>query len=282
MTTNREDSSWQHHQEKATTSSETRGTPPFTASLSSLASIAAGSLKTPTERLTTSSQPPKAKSMELPSVLKLLDSHSPRTSGSAAPRRLSTLPKATAWTPRNILDFDVETVAAGFADPNWVPQKITCVAWSWVGSDNVQSRICGPVGLFGDSTLRAEMLAPLLEAISKADMVTGHNLLRFDLPVINAECLRLGLEPIRKVLVQDTMRFVRSKGFKKGQDNIGELLRLRNQKMSLSWQGWQDAYDEEGWRDIIARAETDVIMHKEMRLGLIERNILKPPVMWRA
>ena len=36
-------------------------------------------------------------------------------------------------TPR-VLDFDVETVAAGFADPDWVPQKITCVAWSWVGS----------------------------------------------------------------------------------------------------------------------------------------------------
>src|SRR5690349_13816195 len=45
--------------------------------------------------------------------------------------------------PKNILDFDVETIAAGFADPDWVPQKITCVAWSWVGEDTVHSRICG-------------------------------------------------------------------------------------------------------------------------------------------
>jgi len=182
----------------------------------------------------------------------------------------------------HVLDFDIETIAAGFADPNWVPQKITCVAWSWVGSDKVESTVCGPEGLFGDSSLRAVMLAPLLAEIARADMVTGHNLLRFDLPVINSECMRLGVEPIRSVLVQDTMRFLRAKGFKKGQDTVGSMLRLRNQKMGLNWQDWQDAYDEEGWADIKARAETDVVMHKEMRLKLLERNILKPPVRWRA
>jgi hypothetical protein len=181
-----------------------------------------------------------------------------------------------------VLDFDVETVASGFADPAWVPQKITCVAWSWVGSDRVESRICGPEGLFGKPERRAEMLRPLLAEIASAEMVTGHNLLRFDLKVINADCMRLGLEPIRNVLVEDTMRVLSSKGFKKGQDNLGKLFQLRNEKMALDWQGWQDAYDEDGWRDIIARAETDVIMHKELRLAMLERGIVKPPIRWRA
>jgi hypothetical protein len=181
-----------------------------------------------------------------------------------------------------VLDFDVETVASGFADPNWVPQKITCVAWSWVGSDRVESRICGAEGLFGKPERRAAMLTPLLEAIASAEMVTGHNLLGFDLKVINADCMRLGLEPIREVLVQDTMRVLKSKGFKKGQDNLGKLFKLRNEKKALDWQGWQDAYDEDGWKDIIARAETDVIMHKELRLAMLERNIIKRPVWWRA
>lgn len=181
-----------------------------------------------------------------------------------------------------ILDFDVETVASGFADPAWVPQKITCVAWSWVGSDRVESRICTPEGLFGKPELRAAMLAPLLEEISKAEMVTGHNLIRFDLKVVNADAMRLGLEPVRECLVEDTMRLPKSTGFKKGQDNIGRLFKLRNQKMALDWQGWQDAYDEDGWRDIIARAESDVVMHKEMRLEMLRRNIVKPPIRWRA
>lgn len=181
-----------------------------------------------------------------------------------------------------ILDFDVETVAAGFADPDWVPQKITCVAWSWVGSDKVDSRICGPEGIFGRPSRRAEMLAPLLEAIAEADMLTGHNILRFDLPVINAECMRLGLEPIREKRVQDTMRLARAKGFKKGQDNLETLFRTRQQKLALNWQEWQDAYDEEDWKTIRDRAETDVIGHKQIRQELIERKLLKPPVTWRA
>lgn len=181
-----------------------------------------------------------------------------------------------------ILDFDVETVAAGFADPDWVPQKITCVAWSWVGDDKVESRICGPEGIFGSPSRRAEMLAPLLAAIAEADMLTGHNILRFDLPVINAECMRLGLEPIREKRVQDTMRLARAKGFKKGQDNLETLFQTRQQKLALNWQEWQDAYDEEGWKTIRDRAETDVIGHKEIRQKLLARGLLKPPLMWRS
>jgi hypothetical protein len=33
---------------------------------------------------------------------------------------------------RRILDFDIECVAAGYADPEWVPSHITAIAWSWV------------------------------------------------------------------------------------------------------------------------------------------------------
>src|SRR3954447_11516388 len=88
--------------------------------------------------------------------------------------------------PHRVLDFDVETIAAGFADPDWVPQKITCVAWSWVGSDKVQSAVCTAAGLFGCPERRALMLKPLLRAIAEATMLTGHNIAKFDLPIVNA------------------------------------------------------------------------------------------------
>jgi DNA polymerase elongation subunit (family B) len=210
-----------------------------------------------------------------------------RATASESPSRPVRIPALVAKVrdaseKAKILDFDVETVAAGFADPDWVPQKITCVAWSWVGSDKVESRICGPEGIYGNPPKRAEMLAPLLEAISEADMLTGHNILRFDLPVINAECMRLGLDPIREKRVQDTMKLVRTKGFKKGQDNLETLFQTRQQKLALNWQEWQDAYDEKDWKTIRDRAETDVVGHKQIRQELIERDLLKPPVMWRA
>ena len=183
--------------------------------------------------------------------------------------------------PTRILDFDIETVAAGFADPDWVPQKVTCVAWSWVGSDKVESRVCGPAGIFGKPAKRAQMLKPFLRELEKADVVTGHNIVRFDLPVLNAEVMRLRLPVLGAVRVQDTMRLARSKGFKKGQDVLGRLFRLEEQKLSLNWQDWQDAYDEPGWPTIRRRAESDVAMHKELRVALKRLDYVRPPQWWR-
>lgn len=183
--------------------------------------------------------------------------------------------------PIRVLDWDIETVAAGFADPDWVPQKITCVAWSWIDSNDVFSTICGPEGLFGNPAKRAKMLKPFLIALEEADMWTGHNLFRFDIPVLVAECMRLGLEVPSPTWVQDTMKIKRGKGFKKGQDNIGQLLKLQNEKLPLSWQQWQDGYDEKGWGLIRKRCEGDIIQHKEMRLAMIKLGWLKPPRKWR-
>lgn len=179
----------------------------------------------------------------------------------------------------SILDFDVETMAAGFADPNWVPQKITCVSWSWIDSDDVEVIVCGPMGFFKPE-LRKPMVATLVNEINKADIVTGHNILRFDLPVLNAECLRLDIPPLNPVLAQDTMRIVKTKGFKKGQDNIGALLETAEQKLSLDWQGWEDAYEEDGWQTIKDRCASDVVMHKQMRYEMIDRGWIKPAKLW--
>jgi DNA polymerase elongation subunit (family B) len=194
--------------------------------------------------------------------------------------KLWNLPAVTLTTkPLKVLDFDLETLAAGFADPNWVPQKITCVSWSWVGSDEVGVVVCGPMGFFKPE-LRRDMVLELSAEIADADMVTGHNILRFDLPVLNSECLRLGLSPLKSVLAQDTMRIVKTKGFKKGQDNIGKLLETAEQKLSLDWQGWEEAYEQDGWQTIKDRCVSDVVMHKQMRLEMIERGWLKEPRIW--
>jgi DNA polymerase elongation subunit (family B) len=179
----------------------------------------------------------------------------------------------------SVLDFDVETLAAGFADPAWVPQKVMCVSWSWTDSEDVEVRVCGPMGFFKPE-LRRSMVAELLEQINRADIVTGHNLIRFDLPILNSECLRLGLPPMKSVAVQDTMRIVKTKGFKKGQDNIGKLLETAEQKLSLDWQGWEEAYEQDGWETIKARCVSDVVMHKQMRLQMLERGWLKKATVW--
>lgn len=183
--------------------------------------------------------------------------------------------------PLRILDFDIETVAAGFADPNWVPQRVTCIAWSWIGKREVKfaTRLEGPV----------EMFERFWEDLIQADMVCGHNLLRFDLPVLNADLIRVGMEQLFPILVQDTMKLPKTKGLKKGQDNIAQMLEVRNRKRSMDWQAWDDAYEWDlliaggrpTWEKVIERCVTDVRQHKTMRKRMLEEGILKPPVMWR-
>jgi len=174
--------------------------------------------------------------------------------------------------PYRCLDFDIETVAAGFADPEWVPQKVTAIAWSWCDEEHVSyaTRLDGAEYMFQS----------FLEAYEAADIVTGHNIYRFDLPVLNADLLRNEFDPLEPKLVQDTIRIVKTKGFKKGQDNLATLLESPVQKMPLNWQEWQDAYEESDWRTVIDRVVSDVRGHKIIRAKMMERGWLKPAIRW--
>ena len=181
--------------------------------------------------------------------------------------------------PHRILDFDIEALCGSYDDPNWAVSKITAVAWAWEGSDHVEVR-CDPVGFF-DRDRRAALIAPLLEAIEEADVLQGHNIVRFDLPVLNAECMRLGLPTLGRQMVADTIKMIRTKGFKKGQDNIGVLLDVPLRKRALNWQEWDDAYSEgEPWPVVQDRVRTDVLQHRMIAAEMGRRGWLKMRKVW--
>lgn len=180
-----------------------------------------------------------------------------------------------------ILDFDTESLAAGFADPAWVPQTITCWAYAWTDDRNVHVRAL-PVASQFNHNRRKAFLRPLLAAIAEADILTGQNLLRHDLPLLNAECLLLGLPTLNPVLVQDTMRHIpKTKGFKKGQDNMSAAFGVKEEKMPLNWAQWQQAYAEPGLPIVKERCATDVEGHMALRDAMLERGVLGAPRMWR-
>lgn len=184
-------------------------------------------------------------------------------------------------SPKRILDFDIETLAAGYADPAWVPDKITCISASWIGEDEVYTWMTGQRGYWSRKARARKVLRPFYELLSEAEMVTGHNIKRFDLRVFNAEAMRCGVEPIRQVLVEDTMAILRSKGFKKGLDNIAVELGCGG-KLALSWSEWDKAYEDPSWQVVKERCESDVRLHKQVREEMRSRGWLKPPTMWRA
>jgi DNA polymerase elongation subunit (family B) len=178
---------------------------------------------------------------------------------------------------RRLLDFDVETVAAGYADPQWVPSTVTAWAFSWGQDIQVEAL---PVADFYDVEARRAFLRPLLDALAQADVVTGHNVCRFDLPILQAECMRLGLPSLSTVLVQDTIRLPRAKGFKKGQDNLGVLLDVPLGKLPLNFQQWAEAYAEPNLHTVKERVAGDVRQHMLIREQMRVRGWLRPPRMW--
>lgn len=200
-------------------------------------------------------------------------------SAQASPQKQSTLRSLPSSTLRT-LDFDIETVAAGFADPQWVPNRTTCWAYAWADEKTVRCEAL-PVSDFYNPVKRRLFIQPLLDAIAEADVLTGHNILRFDLPIVNAECLLLGLPTLKPMLVQDTIRLPKSKGFKKGQDNMGHALGIKEKKLPLSWAEWEAAYGETDLGTVKERCSTDVLGHLALREAMLERGILGPPRMWR-
>lgn len=193
---------------------------------------------------------------------------------------MTTLKLHSVGTDR-ILDFDIETRAAGYADPEWVPDDVTCYAWSWLDSDHVECRVSGPDACFGPYEKQARFLAPLREKLVEADIVTGHNVLRFDLRVLNANFMRFGLPSLPPLRVIDTIRLPKTKGFKKGQDNLGVLLGIELHKLPLNHQEWDQAYREKGWPTVKDRCAGDVEQHKLILAAMRERGWVRAPVVWR-
>lgn len=187
-----------------------------------------------------------------------------------------------------LLYFDCETVAAGFADPSWVPQRVTCISWSWDGNDKIYTKIRRE-GAY-------DMLSSFLDVYNEADVIVAHNITRFDLGVINADLMRLKLEGrdielLGSKRIQDTMKFPKAKGFKKGLDDVATLVSVPVEKFSLNHRQWEEAYawDEiiEGkpigkkdWSVIKERCESDVLLLKLVRQKLAEAGMLKAPKLW--
>lgn len=225
----------------------------------------------------------------------------PKERSPVRPSRLQRLPTSS----RRVLDFDLETVAAGFADPEWVPQTITAWAYAWVSereptqnpgllpdrsprveesvdSDNPRVEV-GTLAVadFYNLEARRQFLEPLVSAIRQADVVTGHNILRFDLPVLNADVMRVGLPTLDPVLAQDTIRLPRTKGFKKGQDVLSGLLGVEAEKLPLNWWEWAQGYADDDHQAIRDRVAGDVIQHMQLRDRMREKGWLMSPRMWR-
>src|SRR4029077_888621 len=111
------------------------------------------------------------------------------------------------------------------------------IAWKWVGERAAPTVVV--VGESHDTRLVMEeevaMLAAFREAYDAADIVTGHYIRGFDLPILNARMMRHGLPLLGSTMAQDTKGdLARGQGLSKSQENLGAMFELRHPKVPMN------------------------------------------------
>lgn len=186
----------------------------------------------------------------------------------------------TANKRRRILDFDIETRKVGFHNGGrFNPDgcEPTAIAWSWEGQKKVECYLLGK-----DDPV--EMLTEFAEVYDYADMVTGHYIRKFDLPIINGSLFELGLPLLGEKLTCDTkLDLVNFAGLSKSQENLSAMLELAADKFHMPDHNWRLAtrLTPAGIQLAKTRVIDDVKQHKLLRGILVERGALVTPQYWR-
>jgi hypothetical protein len=201
-----------------------------------------------------------------------------QTSPSRAAIQVSAASVAVRTRPMRVLDFDCEARPLHWIASDYVSKEITAMAWAW--TDQPSAVACF---LLGD-TDPVEMLRAFVAAFNQADMVTGHYIRGYDLPMVNGALTEYQLPSLTEKLAQDTkLDLVRRQGLSSSQENLGAMLHLEHPKIKMDQTKWRDAnrLTPEGRAFTRERVIGDVQQHIEMRQRLIELGYLGPAQIWR-
>jgi hypothetical protein len=175
-----------------------------------------------------------------------------------------------------ILDFDVECLPGHWIGGDYVSKIITAVAWSWHGEDEIR------VYTHYDHT--PDMLAVMLaDRLQVADIVTGHYIRGFDLPLINGMLFRGKHAPLPRLTTVDTkLDLIKNFGRSQSQENLSAMLGVDEPKVKVSLHDWEnfnlrvDGAEAAG----IERVAGDVAQHKALYANLIDVGWLGGPRAW--
>jgi hypothetical protein len=189
--------------------------------------------------------------------------------------------------PLRILDFDIEARPLDFIGGDFVGKEPTVIACSVVGYPQMYCWCLGEVNKYDETgyTTMLTMLNAFRYWYDTADMVTGHYIRAFDIPIINAAMVEHGMEPLGDKLTCDTkLDLIKMTGVSKSQKNLAEMLSAQNEKLDMSGPKWRSAnrMEASGIAKARERCIGDVRQHMEMREEMVRRGLLSKPVMWRG
>jgi hypothetical protein len=177
-----------------------------------------------------------------------------------------------------VLDLDCEARPLSWIAQDYVSKEITAIAAQFVDEKKSYAWILGEV-------TTEEMLQEFVELYDKADIVTGHYIRGYDLPLINSALAEFGFHPLHSKLAHDTkIDLINSSGISKSQESLGAMLGLAAPKVQMNQHRWRTAnrLTEEGIAFTRERVVGDIKQHIELRKRLLEQGMLGPPKLWKS
>lgn len=186
--------------------------------------------------------------------------------------------------PLRILHFDLECRPLSWYGGDFVTKEVTAVAWSWVGDKSKSGQqAVHSLYLTREGVEFTGWAAQFLHEFAKADMVTGHFIRGFDLPVLNGALLECQANSLPTMLTHDTkLDLKRFSGLSKSQENLAAMLGIPAPKVGMNQAAWRAAnrLTDKGIRLSLERVEGDVLQHVQLREALLNLGMLAAPRPW--
>lgn len=195
----------------------------------------------------------------------------------------SWMPNLVAYDGLLTLDFDIETRRVGFHNggrfkPDGCEPVIIAAAWSGADVEIKQ------LGQRWSEQSAYKMLKWFRDLYEEADILTGHYIRNFDLPILNGAMFEFGLPLLTPKLVSDTKcDLVQLAGQSLSQENLSALKELEESKFHMNDTWWRKVarLTPEGLDLATERVVTDVRQHQLLRKSLIDAGALNPPSLWK-
>lgn len=189
------------------------------------------------------------------------------------------------YEPSKILDFDIETRRIGFHSAGmFAPDGCEPIAigWSFIGEGgvSVETRVMNRV--WSKSALKG-MVQPLFRAMREADLVTGHYIRKFDLPILAGVAMELGLTMPEVQVIDTKVDLKKVAGLSQSQENLSLMLGVEAEKFPMADNDWREGarLTRKGLDEAQVRVEKDVRQHMKLYEALVEEERLHAPSPWR-
>lgn len=166
-----------------------------------------------------------------------------------------------------ILDLDLESVP-GFW---WYEEKCTdllhTLAWAW--HDDPKNVRCEQVRWSRTEGMHFPPRAfeAFRKDVERADILTAHNIVRFDIPMLNAHADRTRVPRIQWPMVVDTLQLIKnSKGASRSQEALADRYDLGEKKFKVALGTWEKSArgHPEAMAIVAERCISDVKSHIQL------------------